>query len=561
MIIVNTRFNLVIRQILSASVFLLFTQGLYAGDFEVLHTVDIGSAPHGIRVDGSYAYIAVSGDDEIAVLDLASLEVITRWAVPNVPLGLIKSANGWLVAPFRGKRLVELDGKTGELIGEWSVSESPSLFSPYTTEGLTYITSEFGDTLTVFDTKTMQIEKTYATGKRPYPADITRDGVLAFVPNRDANSVSVIDLLNEKELTQTSVCTKPEGGAVSVDQVYYLVACGGSDEVQWINSASFEVVHSIKKGVGSRPFSVAVSEDGRWAFVNSAGGETISVIDLQTRSVVEHIEVGKQPIVMRVYGDRLYVTNEVSGTLSIIAIPETAKVAKSDKKNEVLILGMIHGSHTSSENYGLDYLTRLLQAAEPDYVLTEIPPNRLPKAEQDFTKFGEIREPRVKRFPEYTEALFPLTKVMDFEIIPTAGWNEPMNNYRRAALQRLQSDPARKTDWLEYQQASAAMDAAIGDRDDDPEFIHTDEFDALIKRGFEPYDRLFNDELGTGGWTTINKAHYSLIADALDKHSGEGKRFVITYGSGHKYWFLEQLRQRDDIVLLDPKPFLQQAKQ
>lgn len=531
--------------------------------FPVLHTIEVGSAPHGIRIHDGKAYIAVSGDDEIAVLDLDSLQITERWPVPKVPLGLVKSANGWLVAPFRDERLVELDGVTGKLLNEWPVANGPSLFTPNKVADLTYIVSEFGDSLTVFDTVSMQIIKTYATGKRPYPADVTKDGVLAFVPNRDANTVSVIDLLNQKEIIKTPACAKPEGGALSIDQVHYLVACSGSDKVVWVNTASHEVISTTNSHIGPRPFSVAMSEDGHWAFVNNAGSDNISIIDMRTRAVVNKVQVGEQPIVMRVYGDRLYVTNEVSGTLSIVGIPGMPESPEPDQAaaiNEVLVLGMIHSEHETSDSYGLPLLSRVLEASEPDYVLTEIPPNRFDVARSSFTRRGKIIETRVERFPEYTDALFPLTKSMDFEIIPTAAWNTSMNDYRRQALESIENSRKRRDDWAAYEAAVAQMNEAIGERDDDPLFIHTDEYDALIKQGFEPYDRLFNDELGTGGWTTINQAHYALIEQALDKHSGEGKRFVITFGAAHKYWFLEQLRKREDIRLLDAKAFFQQAQ-
>ena len=31
---------------------------------------------------------------------------------------------------------------------------------------------------------------------------------------------------------------------------------------------------------------------------------------------------------------------------------------------------------------------------------------------------------------------------------------------------------------------------------------------------------------------------------------------LITYGAAHKYWFLEQLRKRDDIILVNPVEYL-----
>ena len=71
---------------------------------------------------------------------------------------------------------------------------------------------------------------------------------------------------------------------------------------------------------------------------------------------------------------------------------------------------------------------------------------------------------------------------------------------------------------------------------------------------------MFNDELGLGGWDNINVAHYSNIEKALDENSDKGLRILITYGAAHKGWFLRELRQRDDITLLDVKPFLDAIK-
>ena len=33
-----------------------------------------------------------------------------------------------------------------------------------------------------------------------------------------------------------------------------------------------------------------------------------------------------------------------------------------------------------------------------------------------------FQKQELKAFPEYADVVFPLTKEMDFEIIPTAGW-------------------------------------------------------------------------------------------------------------------------------------------
>ena len=49
------------------------------------------------------------------------------------------------------------------------------------------------------------------------------------------------------------------------------------------------------------------------------------------------------------------------------------------------------------------------------------------------------------------------------------------------------------------------------------------------------------------------------FARALDAHAGEGVRILITYGAGHRSWFILALKQRADIVLVDPAPYVDKA--
>lgn len=231
--------------------------------------------------------------------------------------------------------------------------------------------------------------------------------------------------------------------------------------------------------------------------------------------------------------------------------------------NEVIVLGAIHGGHLTDSVYNVAYLDRLIREIDPDYILTEIPPDRMKSAMDGFIKNDSISEPRVMRFPEYVDVVFPLTKEMDFEIIPTAGWTRIMADERSQKLRDIRDNPDRADDWKAYREANQKSDSlykATG-KVNDPYFIHTQEYDDIQDVGLQVYNELFNEELGLGGWENINIAHYWNIEKALEKHRYEGKRILITYGAGHKGWFLRQLRKRDDIKLLDMKPFLDEIAQ
>lgn len=192
--------------------------------------------------------------------------------------------------------------------------------------------------------------------------------------------------------------------------------------------------------------------------------------------------------------------------------------SKEKPKNEVLILGTIHGGHLTDSVYNTAYLEKLITEINPDYILAEIPPNLFDEAMSGFKRDDTISEPRVLRFPEYVDVVFPLTKKMKFEIIPTAGWTRIMAKERSEKLKAISKDPTRVEDWQAFEAANTLSDsvyAATG-KVDDPYFIHTNTYDSIQDISLQVYNRLFNVELCLGGWENINIAHYWNIEKALE---------------------------------------------
>jgi len=222
-------------------------------------------------------------------------------------------------------------------------------------------------------------------------------------------------------------------------------------------------------------------------------------------------------------------------------------------KTKLYVMGVLHSTHRDSESYSLDVLESAIRKAAPDVILTEIPPDRIDQAITSFRKTGEIDEPRTRVFPEYTDVVFPLSREMDFQIVGTAGWTREIADNRRVALERIQNSPARTSEWAEHRAASRQFGRDLQGRGRDPLFIHTPEYDALVKEGRTPYQNYFDADLGPGGWTQINKAHTDLINAELDKVSGQGLTVLVTFGSAHKYKILESVAEREDIELLDTR--------
>ena len=233
-----------------------------------------------------------------------------------------------------------------------------------------------------------------------------------------------------------------------------------------------------------------------------------------------------------------------------------AQTETGEKKNRVIVMGMIHSNHLKSQQYDLEKVRNLIRKINPDAVFCEIPPDRIDKANQQYKENGKITESRVRVFPEYVDVLYPLTKEMDFEMYACAGWTKEMADARRKKLQELIK--SHKSQYEEMIKGQKGIDETVKKKggSDNPELIHSDEYDEIVKKGLVPYDKHFNELLGAGGWTNINKAHYDLVDKNLNKLSGQGKTILIMFGAWHKYWFKEQLRKRSDIELINLNKYL-----
>lgn len=289
--------------------------------FVVEATVAVDRAPHGIcfSADGARAWVACSGAGAVLAIDVARVEVGRRLPAGEVPLDVMRAADGALVVTqFRGDELLRLDPETGDTLERLPLAAGGSLFTPAPVDGRRYVVCEFADRVFAVDADGRPV-RSWPTGPGPYPAAVAPDGGRLLVPNRGGGSVSVIDLETGETEVELPVGRLPEGGAVTPDGRLYLVACSGDDAVRVIDLVERAALDRIE-GVGPRPFSVAVTPDGRYGLVNDAGGRTISVIDVSARRAVGRLEVGRQPIVVRAHpdGERFFVSNEVSGTVSIV---------------------------------------------------------------------------------------------------------------------------------------------------------------------------------------------------------------------------------------------------
>ncbi|MFT5232213.1 MAG: hypothetical protein ACI9UQ_000232 [Candidatus Krumholzibacteriia bacterium] len=232
----------------------------------------------------------------------------------------------------------------------------------------------------------------------------------------------------------------------------------------------------------------------------------------------------------------------------------------TEPTTKVYVLGMIHSGHLTSEMWGVEQVAETIRAIDPDVICIEIPPANWPSALATWGEKHIVEDSRVKVFPEYVDVLLPLSDEMDFVVEPCAGWTRSMATARRARIEEFETSAADSLARMAYEEDEAWVskwlkDSAPEFADDDPFYIHSPLYDLRSKAELGPYEFHLNDVIGPpGGWTYINEEHFALIAAAIEKHAGQN--ILITFGAGHKYWFLEKLREMADVELVDVRAFL-----
>lgn len=533
-------------------------------------SIQVGKAPHQIAFssDGKTAFIAASGSNQIVRVDTQTKKVSSKLAVELTPLGVAALSDKQLiVTQFQGKNVLILD-MTGKTTSTIEVGAKPSLFAGPFANGRYLMSLEGDNSFAVIDTNKWVMEKRFATGKRPFPGAATTDGRKVFIPNYDDGTVTVVDLWNNGTLATVQVGARPSGATMMPGNIEIAVAVRGENAIKFINTASHRVTRTITEGIGKEPFSVVLSQDGKRAYVNNAGDATVSVIDLKTYKVIGSQKVGEIPIAMAVTpdGKELWVSCEGSHEVRVLNCPlfpiePIIPRVRPKTPTQVAVLGMIHGTHRKSTLWGLKQVEATIRKFKPDVILCEIPPDRWDRIWADFSERGAFEDLRIRPFPEYTDVVLPLKKELGFAIEPCAAWNREMNLQRRMKMRQFRNDRNKQEENKSYETENAAVTKKHLENpivSDDPRVIHSALYDQRTKEELAPYDRYMNDYIGAGGWTNINQGHYDLIAKAIDAHPG--KRLLITFGAGHKYWFLEKLRERKDIELIDVLPYLPKAK-
>ena len=268
---------------------------LGSGDYHKLNDRDRAEArrkglgeyafPAGIAVtpDGKRLYVAENLTHKVAVVDLATQQVVTKIAVGEYPYDCEVSGDG--------KRV--------------------------------YVSNWGSRSVTVIDPANNQVVGAVPVQDHPNDLELTRDGKTLYVANANSNKVSVVDTAQMKEVEAISTALHPNSPIGSTPNA---VALSPDEKTLYIANAdnnNVAVVDVSRRGksavegfipTGWYPTSVRVSKDGKRIFVANGKG-VASAANPQGPSPLR----GRTP---------QYIGSMLKGTVSLINLPTRANLAR-----------------------------------------------------------------------------------------------------------------------------------------------------------------------------------------------------------------------------------------
>jgi YVTN family beta-propeller protein len=173
----------------------------------------------------------------------------------------------------------------------------------------------YSDELLIFNLGNNTIIKKIPLGQGGEAIAFSPDKRNAYIALAGNNSVMIIDLINNFEITgYVNVGKKPRSLVATKYNLY--VVNSGSNDVSVIDLNSCEAYKTIK--AGKMPVKIIVDENEEFAYIFNSMSNNVSVINCNTSSLSYNITADKFPVTGAVSSEYLYIVNQIAQNLTII---------------------------------------------------------------------------------------------------------------------------------------------------------------------------------------------------------------------------------------------------
>jgi PQQ-dependent catabolism-associated beta-propeller protein len=220
------------------------------------------------------------------------------------------------------------------VVSRLDVGEDPEMFDLSPDGNMLYVSNEEDATLTAFDLSTRKKSFEVKVGGEPEGVKVSAEGKLVYVTSEVASMVHVIDVATRKIVKDIPVGKRPRRFVLVGAELWVSSELDGSVSIIRTSDHTVQATVPFKpQGMRSEdvtPVGMALSPDGKTAYVGLGRANHVGVVDVASRQVKGYVLVGRRAWGLAVSrdGKRLYVANGLSDDLSIVDT-QTLKATKT----------------------------------------------------------------------------------------------------------------------------------------------------------------------------------------------------------------------------------------
>jgi YVTN family beta-propeller protein len=132
---------------------------------------------------------------------------------------------------------------------------------------------------------TLLLGKKWPVKISPAGIDIDDKRNLLYVVTKEDNSLYILDLLTKEIAGKYQLGGEAYTCLLSPDKKELYITCWGCDKLIVFNTVTRSVVQEIN--VGDNPNDICITKNGRYLFVANANDNSVSVIDVRQRKIIE----------------------------------------------------------------------------------------------------------------------------------------------------------------------------------------------------------------------------------------------------------------------------------
>ena len=276
--------------------------------------------------DTGQVFVSSEKDNAMAIVDAAKAEVVGSAALCKRPrhMQLTPDRTQLLVACSDDHRVAIWDIAGRKITARLDVGEDPEMFDLSPDGRMLYVSNEEDSALTAFDLVARKKAFEVKVGGEPEGVKVSADGKLVYVTSEVASTVHVVDVASRKVVKDIPVGKRPRRFLLTGGELWVTNELGASVSV--IRTADHGVAATLTflpRGMRSEdvtPVGMALSPDGKTAYVGLGKANHVAVVDVATRQVKDYVLVGKRAWGLAVSrdGKRLYVANGLSDDMTVV---------------------------------------------------------------------------------------------------------------------------------------------------------------------------------------------------------------------------------------------------